>query len=91
MAPPPPPPPTGTAVAGSPGALSPTQDEARCALELLMTFCQRAPGGLVEPQEFIMMGKLMEKLRVRGGARAVRVGVVVEGREREREEGGRGA
>ena len=32
-----------------------------------MTFCKQSPGGLVEPQEYITMGKLMEKLKVRGG------------------------
>lgn len=32
-----------------------------------MTFCKQSAGGLVEPQEYITMGKLMEKLKVRGG------------------------
>ena len=54
----------------------------------------------MEPQEYITMGKLMEKLKVReggggglpGGMHALGMGVVVEGREREREreEEGRG-
>ncbi|KAI9806364.1 MAG: hypothetical protein M1825_006479 [Sarcosagium campestre] len=42
---------------------SPTQDDARRALELVMTFFQRQPSGLVDPQEYMTIGKLMEKLR----------------------------
>ncbi|MCJ1317733.1 hypothetical protein MMC15_003060 [Xylographa vitiligo] len=42
----------------------PSQDEARRAMELVMNFFQKQPTGLVDSQEFIIMGKLMEKLRV---------------------------
>jgi hypothetical protein len=45
---------------------TPSQDEARRALELVMNFFQAQPTGLVDPQEYIMMGKLMEKLKVQG-------------------------
>lgn len=64
---PPPPNPAG-ASAGSPlGAPSPpSQDEARRALELVMHFFQHQPSGVVDPQEYITMGKLMEKLKVQG-------------------------
>ena len=44
----------------------PSQDEARRALELVMNFFQNQPSGVVDAQEYIMMGKLMEKLKVRG-------------------------
>ena len=44
----------------------PSQDEARRALELVMNFFQSQPTGLVDPEEYITMGKLMEKLKVQG-------------------------
>ena len=44
----------------------PSQDEARRALETLMTFFQHQPSGVVDPQEYITMGKLMEKLKLQG-------------------------
>jgi hypothetical protein len=42
---------------------SPTQDEARRALELVMSYFQNQPTGL-GPQEYISIGKLMEKLEL---------------------------
>lgn len=45
----------------------PSQDEARRALEVLMTFFKHQPGG-VDPQEYITMGKLMEKLKLQSNA-----------------------
>ena len=45
---------------------SPSQDDARRALELVMNYFQNQPTGVVDPQEYIMMGKLMEKLKVQG-------------------------
>ena len=47
-------------------AETPSQDEARRALELVMHFFQHQPSGVVDPQEYITMGKLMEKLKVQG-------------------------
>ncbi|EED20100.1 conserved hypothetical protein [Talaromyces stipitatus ATCC 10500] len=45
----------------SPG--SPTQDEARRALELVMNYIQNQPSGLgLQMQDYVTMGKLMEKL-----------------------------
>lgn len=44
----------------------PSQDEARKALELVMNFFQSQPSGVVDPQEYITMGKLMEKLKAQG-------------------------
>ncbi|MCJ1389526.1 hypothetical protein MMC18_002383 [Xylographa bjoerkii] len=44
----------------------PSQDEARRALELVLNFFQNQPTGVVDPQEFVAMGKLMEKLKVQG-------------------------
>lgn len=32
-----------------------------------MTFFQHQPSGLVDPQEYITMGKLMEKLKLQQG------------------------
>jgi len=46
----------------SPG--SPSQEEARRALELVIAFFQQQPTGFVEPDEYLTIGKLMEKLRV---------------------------
>lgn len=43
---------------------SPTQQEARRALELVMAFFQTQPVGVVEPNEYMTMGKLMQKLEV---------------------------
>lgn len=43
---------------------SPTQQEARRALELVMTFFQSQPPGVVEPNEYMTMGKLMQKLEL---------------------------
>lgn len=45
-------------------AISPTQQEARRALELVMTFFQSQPAGIVEPGEYMTMGKLMQKLEL---------------------------
>ncbi|KAI9692110.1 MAG: hypothetical protein M1822_006340 [Bathelium mastoideum] len=73
MQPPPPPqlstsshhsPVGGTPGSASPASASPTQDDARRALELIMDFFQHQPSGFVEPQEFVTIGKLMEKLRL---------------------------
>jgi Tc5 transposase DNA-binding domain len=43
---------------------SPTQQEARRALELVMAFFQSQPIGVVEPNEYMTMGKLMQKLEL---------------------------
>ncbi|MCJ1478348.1 hypothetical protein MMC13_007026 [Lambiella insularis] len=70
MAPPPQPvansPSSNTSGVSSPVS-APSQDEARRALELVLNFFQNQPSGVVDPQEFITMGKLMEKLKVQGG------------------------
>ncbi|KAF2463290.1 CenpB-DNA-bind-domain-containing protein [Lindgomyces ingoldianus] len=44
--------------------ITPSQEEARRALELVMSFFQQQPSGFVEPQEYVMIGKLMEKLKL---------------------------
>lgn len=46
---------------------APSKDEARRALELVLNFFQNQPSGAVDPQDFITMGKLMEKLKIEGG------------------------
>ena len=47
---------------------TPTPDDARRALELVMTFFQHQPSGFVDPHEYFTIGKLMEKLRVQQGS-----------------------
>lgn len=59
-----PPPPTPTTLPQSPPG-SPSQDEARRAMEVVISFFKQQPSGLVDPQEYITMGKLMEKLTIR--------------------------
>jgi hypothetical protein len=69
MAPPPNPLLTSVSVTSSaaPSPISPpSQEEARRALALVMTFFQSQPSGVVDPQEYITMGKLMEKLKAQG-------------------------
>ena len=63
MAPPPHPPTSGVT---SPNP--PSQDEARRAMETLMAFFENQPGNAVDPHEYILMGKLMEKLKLQGGS-----------------------
>ena len=58
----PPPQPRSNSLPGSP-----TQDDARRALEVVLTFCQHQRSGLVDQQESMAMGKLMEKLRLQAG------------------------
>lgn len=62
----------------SPGSTSPqtpSQDEARRALELIMCFFQQQPAGSVEPQEYVMIGKLMEKLKMKKSSDSLGVGM----------------
>lgn len=54
----------GSSVDSSP--ITPSQEEAARALELVMTFFQSQNAGfVVEPQEYVTIGKLMEKLRIK--------------------------
>lgn len=43
---------------------SPSLEDTQRALTVVMNFFQSQPSGFVEPQEFFMMGKLMEKLQL---------------------------
>jgi Tc5 transposase DNA-binding domain len=61
---PPPVPKSETASPVNSPIISPTQQEARRALELVMTFFQSQPAGVVEPTEYMTMGKLMQKLEL---------------------------
>ena len=46
--------------------MTPSQEEAARALELVMSFFQSQNAGfVVEPQEYVTIGKLMEKLRIK--------------------------
>jgi Tc5 transposase DNA-binding domain len=69
----PPPVPVSRSAVGSPVSSSspigssspPTQDEARRALELVMSYIQSQPAGLgLQASDYIMMGNLMEKLEL---------------------------
>lgn len=54
----------GSSVESSP--LTPSQEDAARALELVMTFFQAQHADfVVEPQEYVTIGKLMEKLRIK--------------------------
>ena len=53
----------GAAGAAGTGANSPSLDETRRALEVVWNFFQHQP---LEPHEFAVMGKLMEKLKLHG-------------------------
>ncbi|EGC41050.1 conserved hypothetical protein [Histoplasma capsulatum var. duboisii H88] len=61
MQPPPPPQPTTASPISSPG--SPTHDEARRALELVVTYFNSQPTGL-GAQDYVAIGKLMQKLEL---------------------------
>lgn len=39
-------------------------EDTKRALEVVMSFFQNQPSGFVEPQDYMMMGKLMEKLKL---------------------------
>lgn len=43
---------------------SPSLEDTKRALEVVMNFFQIQQPGFVEPQEYVMMGKLMEKLKL---------------------------
>jgi hypothetical protein len=43
---------------------NPSLEDTRRALEVVMTFFQGQQPGFVDPQEYVMMGKLMEKLKL---------------------------
>lgn len=49
---------------GSSAPSSPTQDDARRALDTLLNFFQQAPNGLVDQNEYMTVLKLTEKLRI---------------------------
>jgi hypothetical protein len=49
---------------GSSAPSSPTQDDARRALDTLLTFFNQAPSGLVDRDEYMTVLKLTEKLRL---------------------------
>lgn len=59
----PPPLPKSSTVSPTTSPVSPTQDEARRALELVWNYFQNQPSGLA-PQECMTIGKLMEKLDI---------------------------
>jgi hypothetical protein len=55
---------------------SPSQEDAARALELVMAFFQGQNAGfVVEPQEYVTIGKLMEKLRIKRSSESVPPGM----------------
>lgn len=61
MAPPP------IAQASSP-TIPPSKDDAREALKTLMDYMRRCPEGTIDPHDYIVMGKLMQMLKLEGGS-----------------------
>lgn len=56
--------------------VTPSQEEAARALELVMNFFQSQEAGfVVEPQEYVTIGKLMEKLRIKRSSESVPPGI----------------
>jgi hypothetical protein len=56
--------------------ITPSQEEAARALELVMNFFQSQHAGfVVEPQEYVTIGKLMEKLRIKRRSESVPSGM----------------
>ena len=45
---------------------SPTLEDTRRALEIVMSYLQHQPSGLVEPKDLMVMGGLMERLKLQG-------------------------
>lgn len=61
---------------GDSSPLTPSQEEAARALELVMNFFQSQNAGfVVEPQEYVTIGKLMEKLRIKRSSESLPSGV----------------
>jgi hypothetical protein len=60
-----PPLPENTSLVSSVG--SPTQDDARKALDLVWSFFQNQPAGILKPDEYATIGKLMVKLKLYHG------------------------
>ena len=60
MGPPPP-----ISANGSP-TTPPSRDDARMALQTLMEYIHRCPEGMIDPHDYIVMGKLMQMLRLDG-------------------------
>ena len=61
MAPPP-------SAAGSSPTAPPSKDDARDALKTLMDYMRRCPEGTIDPHDYIVMGKLMQMLKLEGGS-----------------------
>ena len=56
--------------------ISPSQEEAARALELVWTFFQQQHEDfVVEPQEYVTIGKLMEKLKIKRGSESLPSGM----------------
>ena len=47
---------------------APSKDDARDALKTLMDYMRRCPEGTIDPHDYIVMGKLMQMLKLEGGS-----------------------
>ena len=54
----------------TPSGVAPSKDDAKKALELVMSFLRQQPMGYVEQDEYQMVGKLLEKVGLGGNAAA---------------------
>lgn len=73
---------TASPITAGSGPGSPTQDEARRALELVMNYFQHQPSGLAA-QEYVTIGKLMERLELAKSHQHALLGVLPAINERE--------
>lgn len=55
--------------------VSPSEDEAARALELAMSYFQNQTTSFLEPQEYMLIGKLMEKLRIKRASESLGSGM----------------
>jgi hypothetical protein len=75
------PPPLPTSASGptdtkASSPITPSQEEAARALELVMSFFQSQTADfVVEPQDYVAIGKLMEKLRIKRNAESLPPGM----------------
>ena len=62
----PPPPMSASVSANVSPTTPPSKDEARVALQVLLDYIHRCPEGMIDPHDYIVMGKLMQVLRLDG-------------------------
>lgn len=55
-------------MAGHATPQSPTKEDARHALEVVMTYLQQQPVGYIEPDDLVVVGKLLTRIGLGNGA-----------------------